>query len=602
MSVIKILLAVISVSTSLQVQASGEQSVVTQLLEKANAEPESASQKNTGSLPVDETIPSVPLQNHSREHTGLAFQSIGGEELSTDKAENEEEEETEHDKDHHNAENASLITHSFLQQRPKVVGFPKNAMMTATEAGNTSLPLESALDDLGTVHMGFLGSTMPSSPLATLQNHSVSEDHAAAHTGIVSAFEADHGSHETFQNHSEDLAIVPILETNNASAFSGPENHEAQATLFQNHSEVAVVGQVRFEDNGSATLYMGNAIAEAATLQNHSDDFVSAHSDFHSTSKTANTSILSTQHQLMDSTKDELSQEDDAFGHDGAHETDGADGADGAHGDEDQHIHVNVTARSPQQDVKDEASKKQARTAPKFNDRNGIRDTKVLENNYVEWDMPPQIRALDFLEHRPSAVEVAAHQSGLMYNVWLVSRAGFGVVVGIAVALMWLLQCSRLCTRTTASPMPREAFDQQVLADVYKDLKDLERSQSSKISMISWRLAAATTPITPEARQDERFLVDVYKAAERSKLPIRSSSTPIQTARERYDQRILDDVYKVAQARPRVHKSGLEETVAESSRLLRWAASKRSKKKDSHGDEAADHFESKTAAKRWYDH
>jgi len=202
------------------------------------------------------------------------------------------------------------------------------------------------------------------------------------------------------------------------------------------------------------------------------------------------------------------------------------------------------------------ASKKLDRTGTRTKsvseDHSGSPNVQILEH------LEMQIRALDFHEHRPSAASiVAAHQSGLMYNAWLVSRAGFGVVVGMAVAFMWLLQCSRVFTRSVATPI-RENFDQHVLADVYK---------AAKCSKVCTRSGVRATP-SPKAR---------------------------------HEQRILADVYKAAQSRPRVHTQGLAETVAESSRVLRWVASKRSKKAASHGDDAGDHCKPEDAAKRWYD-
>jgi len=152
-------------------------------------------------------------------------------------------------------------------------------------------------------------------------------------------------------------------------------------------------------------------------------------------------------------------------------------------------------------------------------DHSDSRDAKLeAALDLLAWELQHN-RALSFQEHRPSAEEVAARQSGLTV---LVAGAGLCVVVGMAIAFLWVLQCSKLCTRS----------------------------------------------VTP-------------------------------TARENFDQQVLADVYNKAQSRPRMRPPDIVETVAESSRVLRWVAGKRSVKTHSH--EPADFFEESKAAQRWYD-
>lgn len=153
-------------------------------------------------------------------------------------------------------------------------------------------------------------------------------------------------------------------------------------------------------------------------------------------------------------------------------------------------------------------------------DHSDSRDAKLeAALDLLAWELQHN-RALSFQEHRPSAEEVAARQSGLTV---LVAGAGLCVVVGMAIAFLWVLQCSKLCTRSVGPS----------------------------------------------------------------------------TARENFDQHVLADVYNTARSRPRMRPPDIVETVAESSRVLRWVAGKRSVKTHSH--EAADFFEESKAAQRWYD-
>jgi len=373
--------------------------------------------------------------------------------------------------------------------------------------GNLEATLEDHRDLLGLVHLSM---SAPNNSLAL-----------SLHRPLADATLDDHGANvplaAKLENHSEDLALAhdgPISVSEADHPFALSLRHPMAEAKHENHG---TFGHLE------------------ATLKNHSKDLEFVHQGRLSASEVHNDSALSIRDSLVDvrveehaAAKLENHSEDLGF--------------------------VHVVAPKPL------PSKKQSRTGAleknAHEDSSDMEEAKLLEIWVGEMQ---QNRALDFHEHRPSAVEVvAAHQSGLLYNAWLVSRAGFGVVVGLAVALMWLLQCSRLCTRSVATPK-REEFDQRVLADV-------------------------------------------YKSAQCSKLCARMAATSTQIPRENYDQHVLADVYKAAQARSRLHTPGLVETVADSSRLLRWVSGKRSKKTDdTHGDEAADYFEAKHVAKRWYD-
>jgi len=399
----------------------------------------------------------------------------------------------------------------------------------------------------------------PASEPETLNASELTSHHLAASAKFPVASPENHAGNSSFVPGSISPAQAP-----NASALR--TYHPAGNLGFVNQKSPSAPEILNASDLTSH-LFAAKALLQAATPANHTENSSFVPRPL-SAVQALNGSVLRTYNHVVDAAFENHSP-DLEFLHKGSLSASHAHNVTALkvhHPVVDLTLEKHTEARHYSEDIglahivapKDVASKKQSRpsaSARNTDEEHGnTEDPNVIDQ--FAWEQ--QNRALDFHEHRPSSIAVASHQSGLMYNAWLVSRVGFGVVVGMTVALMWLLQCSRLCTRSAATPIPRENFDQQVLADVYK-------------VALSSKLHHGRSPTSPQ---------------------------------EKYDQisnHLLADVYQAARSRPRVHTPTLAETVAESSRVLRWVASKRSKQTAAQTDEAANHFKAKNAAKRWYD-